>query len=273
MIVEFNGTKNIFIAEQMPEYIIQIYAFIFGLCIGSFLNVCIYRLPAFKSVISPSSSCPTCNKRIKFYDNIPIISYILLFGRCRYCKSPISLRYVCVELLTGLCALSALMKYGLSIQAFIIFSFISALIVITYIDIDHKIIPNRITLPGIPLCLLASLAFPEISIKDALLGLLLGGGSLFLIAWGYKTITKKVGMGGGDIKLLAMIGAMIGWKGVICTIYIASAIGTIVGIIVMLARRKNMKFAIPFGPFLSIGAITFIFFGELIINWYFMVMN
>jgi len=257
----------------MPDSIILIYAFIFGACIGSFLNVCIYRLPAYQSIVKPPSHCPVCNTPIKFYDNIPILSYFFLLGRCRNCGNSISFRYVCVEIITGLCALSSFMKYGLSIQAMIIFSFISALIVITYIDIDHKIIPNRITLPGIPVCLLASFAFPELSFKDALLGLITGGGSLFLIAWGYKAITKKDGMGGGDIKLLAMIGAMIGWQGVIFTIYMASALGTLIGLPLMLARKKNMKYAIPFGPFLSIGSITYIFFGDTIVDWYFLTMQ
>jgi leader peptidase (prepilin peptidase)/N-methyltransferase len=232
----------------MIDYFIQIYAFVCGLCIGSFLNVCIYRLPAHKSIVKPSSSCPVCNTPIKFYDNIPVLGYIFLLGRCRHCKTAISLRYVCVEIITGLCALSTLMKYGVSIQALIIFSFICSLIVITYIDIDHKIIPNRITLPGIPICLLASFAFPQFSFKDALLGMVIGGGSLLLIAWGYKTITKKDGMGGGDIKLLAMIGALLGWQGVVFTIYTASALGTIIGLPLMLFRKKKYEVCDPFWP-------------------------
>lgn len=262
-----------FSLSQIPEYLVHIYAFIFGMCIGSFLNVCIYRLPAFKSIISPSSSCPTCGKTIKFYDNIPVLSYLILKGHCRYCKSPISLRYACVEIITGLLALCSFLKYGLSLQALIIFAFISALIVITYIDIDHKIIPNQITLPGIPIFLFAALIFPEMHLTDSLLGILSGGGSLFLIAWIYKAITQKAGMGGGDIKLLAMIGAMIGWKGVLFTIYAASATGTAVGVLLMLVKGKSIKFAIPFGPFLSIGAITYIFLGELIIERYFLFMH
>jgi leader peptidase (prepilin peptidase)/N-methyltransferase len=253
----------------MQDLIVQVYTFIMGACIGSFLNVCIHRLPAYKSIVRPPSSCPACNTPIRFYDNIPIVSYILLRGRCRHCHAGISFRYVCVEIITGLSALISVMKYGFSVQALIIFSFISALIVITYIDMDHKIIPNRITLPGIPICLLASFAFPELAFKDAVLGLIAGGGSLFLIAWSYKAITKKDGMGGGDIKLLAMIGAMIGWQGVVFTIYVASALGTVIGLPLMLAKRKNMKYAIPFGPFLSIGSITYIFFGTRVIDWYF----
>jgi leader peptidase (prepilin peptidase)/N-methyltransferase len=257
----------------MLDYLVQTYAFIFGACIGSFLNVCIYRLPAYQSVVTPASSCPACKAGIKFYDNIPIVSYLLLRGRCRNCQAPISFRYPCVETITGLSALCCVLKYGISVQALIVFCFISALIVITYIDIDHKIIPNRITLPGIPLCLLASFAFPELPFTDALFGMISGGGSLFLIAWGYKMITKKDGMGGGDIKLLAMIGALIGWQGVIFTIYLSSALGTIVGLPLMLAQKKNMKYAIPFGPFLSVGGITYLFFGKRIIDWYFLVLQ
>jgi len=170
-------------------------------------------------------------------------------------------------------ALCSFLKYGLSLPAVIIFSFIAALIVVTYIDIDHKIIPNRITLPGIPIFLFASMIFPDMNLRDSLLGILSGGGSLLLIAWTYKAITQKTGMGGGDVKLLAMIGAMIGWKGVLFTIYVASATGTAVGILFILLKGKNMKFAIPFGPFLSIGAITYIFLGDMIIRSYFLFMH
>lgn len=259
--------------SPMTELLIQIYVFSIGACVGSFLNVCIYRLPAYESIIRPASHCPACNTPIKFYDNIPILSYMILRGRCRQCRTSISFRYVCVEIITGLCALSTLLKYGLSLQALLVFLFISALIVITYIDLDHKIIPNRITLPGIPICLAASLSFPDLPFKDAVLGLLAGGGSLYLIAWGYKAITRKDGMGGGDIKLLAMIGAMIGWKGVVFTIYLASVLGTAIGLPLMYLKKKNMKYAIPFGPFLSIGSIVYIFFGTEIINWYFFTLQ
>jgi leader peptidase (prepilin peptidase)/N-methyltransferase len=174
-----------------------------------------------------------------------------------------------VEFMSGMVALSILFKFGLTFEGFIYFVFISSLLVITFIDIDHKIIPDVITLPGIPLGILASFALPAVTFKDSFFGLLVGGGSLLAVAWTYNLITRADGMGGGDIKLLAMIGTIIGWKGVILTIFASSAAGTLIGVTLMLAKGKNMKLAIPFGPFLSMGAITYIFYGQEIIYWYF----
>jgi leader peptidase (prepilin peptidase) / N-methyltransferase len=243
--------------------------FMFGMCIGSFLNVCIFRLPSSTSIINPSRSfCPQCNSAIKFYDNIPVVSYLWLKGRCRNCEAPISLRYPLVELMTGILAIAILFMFGLTLEGFIYFVFISSLLVITFIDIDHKIIPDIISLPGIPIGLAASFVLPAMTFKSSLLGLLVGGGSLLIVAWTYNLITRKEGMGGGDIKLLGMIGTFIGWKGVIFTIFVASLAGTFVGMIVMLLKGKNLKFAIPFGPFLSIGAMSFVFFGEKVLFWY-----
>lgn len=213
--------------------------------------------------------CPRCGNLVRFYDNIPILSYLLLRARCRQCSAPISFRYPVVETLTGLSALATWVKFGPTIGGLIYFVFIATLILITYIDIDHQIIPNQITLPGIPLFFLASLALPEVTPVASLVGILVGGGSLLIVGWTYRLIAKREGMGGGDVKLLAMIGALEGWKGVLFTIYIASAVGAGVGLIVMLLRKKNFKLAIPFGPFLSIGAILYLFFGAAIINWYF----
>ena len=244
--------------------------FLFGLCIGSFLNVCIYRLPTSMSIVSPSRSiCPKCNSAISFYDNIPVFSYLWLKGRCRHCQASISLRYPMVELLTGIIALDIFFMFGLTPAGIIYFIFISSLLVITFIDIDHQIIPDVITLPGIPIGLAVSFVLPAITFKTSMLGMLAGGGSLWVVAWSYSLITRKEGMGGGDIKLLAMIGAFIGWKGVIFTIFAASVAGTFVGLTVMLVKGKNLKFAIPFGPFLSIGAMSYLFFGEKILAWYF----
>ena len=244
--------------------------FMFGMCIGSFLNVCIYRLPSSMSIINPSRSfCPQCNSAIQFYDNIPVFSYLWLKGRCRNCKASISLRYPLVELMTGILAIAILFMFGLTLESIVFFVFISSLLVITFIDIDHKIIPDMISLPGIPIGLAASFVLPDMTFKSSLLGLLVGGGSLLLVAWTYNLITHKEGMGGGDIKLLGMIGTFIGWKGVIFTIFAASLTGTFVGIIVMLLKGKNLKFAIPFGPFLSIGAMSYVFFGEKVLLWYF----
>lgn len=243
--------------------------FMFGMCIGSFLNVCIYRLPSSTSIINPSRSfCPQCNSAIQFYDNIPVFSYLWLKGRCRQCKTPISLRYPVIELMTGIIAVDILFMFGLTLEGVVYFVFISSLLVVTFIDIDHKIIPDVITLPGIPIGLGASFVLPAMTFKSSLLGFLAGGGSLLLVAWTYSFITRKEGMGGGDIKLLGMIGAFIGWKGIIFTIFAASLSGTFVGIIVMLLKGKNLKFAIPFGPFLSIGAMSYVFFGEKVLFWY-----
>ena len=253
----------------MPNLTIVFIIFFFGLCIGSFLNVCIYRLPASKSIVDPSRSvCPSCNQQIRYYDNIPIFSYLWLKGRCRHCSTRIPVRYAVVEVMTGGVAVAVLLAFGLTLEGLIYFAFISALIVITYIDIDHKIIPDIITLPGIPIGLIASFALPAVGFKDAIVGLLAGGGSLWLVAWIYYLLTRKDGMGGGDIKLLAMMGTIIGLKGVIFTIFMSSAVGTLVGITLMMVKGKDMKFAVPFGPFLSIGAITYIFFGQDIISAY-----
>jgi len=253
---------------------INILIFIFGLCIGSFMNVCIYRIPLSKSIVTPRSMCPGCNSLISAYDNLPVISYILLKGKCRNCGIPISFRYPLVETISGLTALAVFMKFGLSAEGLIYFVFISALLVMTFIDIDHRIIPDTISLPGIPIgFLLASLVLPSMNYKTSLAGILTGGGSLLAVAWIYNLITKKEGMGGGDIKLLAMIGAFTGWKGVLFTIFVASATGTLAGIAVMLKTKKDMKLAVPFGPFLSIGAILYIFFGTALISWYFNLLS
>jgi len=257
----------------MPPYLIEIFIFLMGLCIGSFLNVCIYRLPASKSIVHPRSMCPNCDTLISWYDNIPIFSYLLLMGRCRHCRIQFSARYPIVELLGGLFALGVFMKFGLSFETLIYYLFIATLLVVTFIDIDHRIIPDVISLPGIPIFFAASFALPAITYKDSLLGILIGGGSLFLVAWLYSLLTKKEGMGGGDIKLLAMMGAIVGWQGVLFTIFVASLVGTLAGLAVMLKSRQGTKLAVPFGPFLSIGAITYIFFGTQLIIWYFNILG
>ena len=244
-----------------------------GLCIGSFLNVCIYRLPISKSIVHPRSMCSNCGTPIASYDNIPILSYLWLRGRCRHCSAKISLRYPMVELLGGLLALGTYLKFGLTVEALIYYAFCSILLVVTFIDLDHRIIPDFITLPGIPICFAAAFALPDVTYVEALLGILIGGGSLLAVAWMYNLITKKEGMGGGDIKLLAMIGAIVGWQGVLFTIFVASLVGTLAGMAVMLQSRKGMKLAVPFGPFLSIGSITYIFFGTSLISWYFNLLS
>lgn len=242
--------------------------FIFGLCIGSFLNVCIYRIPESISIISPGSMCQSCKEPIRFYDNIPVISFLLLKGRCRHCGASFSFRYLFVELLSGLFAIGAYLNWGLSLEAFIYYAFTATLIVITFIDIDHYIIPDVISLPFIPLGIIASYFLPDMTVKDSFIGILAGGGTLFAIAWGYEKLARKEGMGGGDIKLLAMLGAFTGWKGILVTLFVGSVVGTLAGVTLMLYTRSSLKLKIPFGPFLSIGAIIHVFFGNDLIYWY-----
>ncbi len=258
---------------MMANYLTEVFVFIFGICIGSFLNVCIYRLPESKSIVHPRSACPDCGALIQFYDNIPIFSYIALRAKCRHCGAHISLRYPVIEFISGIFAVGVFLKFGISVEALIYYTFIAALLVITFIDIDHQIIPDVISLPGIPIFFAASFALPNMTFVDSILGILIGGGSLYLVAWLYHLITRKEGMGGGDIKLLAMMGAIIGWKGVLFTIFTASAVGTLAGLAVILKSGKTMKLKIPFGPFLAIGAIAFIFFGPQLIAWYFNLLR
>ena len=256
-----------------PGLPLNILTFIFGACIGSFLNVCIYRIPAGLSIIHPGSSCPRCQQMIPFYDNLPILSYLMLRGKCRRCKTPIALRYPMVELLGGLSALACLAAFGPTVQAAVLFVFIATLIVVTFIDLDHRIIPDAISLPGIPVFFLAAFAVPTVTWHASVVGIVAGGGSLFVVAWVYQLITGREGMGGGDIKLLAMIGAMVGWQGILFTLFAASAIGTLVGLIAMVRSGKGLKLAIPFGPFLAMGAVSYLFLGEGLTAWYFNMLR
>jgi leader peptidase (prepilin peptidase)/N-methyltransferase len=257
----------------MSLYLFEIWLFFLGLCIGSFLNVVIYRVPMRLSIVKPRSKCPHCETPIKFYDNIPILSFIALRGRCRSCKAPIGIRYPLVELLTGILTVCVFMFFGPNITGLVYYLLVTTLITITFIDIDHRIIPDRISLPGIPFFFLATLLVPHISWSNSLLGIFAGGGILYLVAWGYHLLTGQEGMGGGDIKLLAMIGAVVGWLGVLFTIFAGSVIGCIVGLALMVKNRKGMKLAVPFGPFLSIGAVLYLFYGPQLINWYVLLLK
>ncbi len=243
--------------------IYYITSFILGLIVGSFLNVCIYRIPRGESLIHPYSHCPRCKRDIRFYDNIPIISFIILRGRCRHCKEIIPWRYPIVEFINGIGYPAILWRFGFTAEAAIYFILFSTLVVISFIDLDHQIIPDLITLPGIPLgFLLASTVLPA-GIKNSLIGILLGGGLLYLVAF-----ISRGGMGGGDIKLMAMIGAFLGWKDVLLTIFVGSLLGSVVGIFLMVSKGKGRKHPVPFGPFLSLGTIVSIFWGKEIIWWY-----
>jgi leader peptidase (prepilin peptidase) / N-methyltransferase len=251
-----------------PISFFYIFAFIFGAVVGSFLNVCIYRLPKKESVVFPPSHCPNCDYKIPFYDNIPILSYIVLAGRCRSCKVRISPQYPLVELVTALLTLFLFIKFGPSLSFLVLFLFCSAMVVVTFIDLEHQIIPDVISLSGIVCGFIFSFFIPQLGWLNSLIGIAVGGGSLLLVAYGYEFITKKEGMGGGDIKLLAMMGAFFGWRAIPFIIFVSSLIGSVIGITVMLIQKKDAKLAIPFGPFLALGAILYIFFGRQVIYWY-----
>ena len=250
------------------SFALAVVSLIFGLIIGSFLNVCIYRIPAGISIVSPSSRCPQCGVSIRWYQNIPILSYLILGGKCRACRTGIPWRYPFVEALTGGLFVLVYLSFGLTTTLGVYCLFVAALIVITFIDLDHQIIPDVISLPGIVVGFLCSFAIPWLSWTDSLLGILLGGGSLWLVAVVYELLTKKEGMGGGDIKLLAMLGAFLGWKAILPIIFISSLIGSLVGIPLMLVKKADSKLAIPFGPFLALGALIYLFWGPQLIAWY-----
>lgn len=253
----------------------EIIIFIFGLIIGSFLNVCIYRLPRELSIVTPLSTCPTCSTRIKPFDNIPVLSYLLLRGKCRNCGEKISLRYPVVELLNGILYVLVIYFFGFGWHLIPLFVFVSAMIVITFIDLDFQIIPDVITLPGIVVGVISSALFisdPIFNVYESdilsglinsIIGILLGGGLYFLIA-----VVSKGGMGGGDIKMMAMVGAFLGWKAVLLITFIGSLTGSLVGILLMLFKGKGRKAKIPFGPFLAVGSLITLFFGGRIISWY-----
>jgi leader peptidase (prepilin peptidase)/N-methyltransferase len=238
------------------------FAFIFGAVVGSFLNVCIFRIPVKTSIIKPLSQCPHCHHPVYFYDNIPIISFIMLRGKCRDCGGKISWRYPLVELITAALALLLFLQFGLTLKFLTFFIFTAVLIVITFIDLDHQIIPDVLTLPGIPIFFLLAIFVVKVPWLEALIGLLIGGGMLFAIAFVYQLITKREGMGGGDIKLLAMIGGFLGWKSLIFILLVSSFSGAIVGIAAMVIQKQDMKYAIPFGPFLSVAAVAYLFWGD-----------
>lgn len=245
-----------------------ILAFVLGAAIGSFLNVCIHRLPREESVVRPSSRCPHCLTPIRPIDNIPILSFLFLRGRCRACRASISWRYPFVEFINGVGYAGLLYKFGFSGPTLIYALLLSALIVVTFVDLDYQIIPNEITLPGMVLGLLAALFVLPQGFWDSFIGLLLGGGVFYLIADVSQRILKQEGMGGGDIKLIGMIGAFLGWQNVLLTIFLGALSGSIVGLFLIVAKGRGRRVPIPFGPFLSVGALASLFWGSEILWWY-----
>jgi len=252
----------------LPFVLQQMIILVVGLCMGSFFNVIIHRLPENQSLVLPGSHCPKCKHPLAFYDNIPLLSYVILLGKCRYCRAHISLRYPLVEALTGFLAVMLFRRYGLHPQFAAEFFFVSLLILVTFIDLDTFMIPDILSLTGVVVGFAFSFFTPRLSWSDSLVGILAGGGFLYLIAVCYAWLRRQEGLGGGDIKLLGMIGAFIGWQGVVFTVLVGSLVGMLIGMIVMIRTRKGLSTMLPFGPFLSLGAVCYLFWGQSFFAWY-----
>jgi leader peptidase (prepilin peptidase)/N-methyltransferase len=247
----------------MVIIILTLYFLLLGLIIGSFLNVIIYRLPEGKSIITPPSHCPKCGTRLKVIDLIPVLSFLSTGGKCRYCNTKISKQYPIIELLTGFFFLAAYLKFGISVQLFIYLLLISSLIAVTVIDYKYMIIPNKITYPLIVISLLSAIIFDYLTIFQSLLGIVIPSLLLLIVAFIFKG-----GMGMGDVKLVAAIGGFMGWIYTLAGIFLGSLLGSIIGLSLMGLGIIGRKTRIPFGPFICIGAVVMIFFGDTLFNWY-----
>jgi len=238
-----------------------------GLAIGSFLNVCIFRLPARVSVVVPPSRCPSCGHKLSWFENIPVVSYLVLRARCRACGAPISWQYPLIEIVTGVMFMAAVWWFGLGWLLVSRLVFLSAMIVLFAIDLRHHILPNVITLPGIIVGLAFSL-LTEPGWMASAIGIVAGGGALWLIAEAYYRIRQEEGLGMGDVKMLAMIGAFLGWKLMLLTLVVSSFLGALFGVALIVSRRGGMKYALPYGTFLAVGAAFASFVGDAIVDWY-----
>ncbi len=271
------------------EIVIVALAFLFGLLIGSFLNVCILRIPREESVVMPPSHCPACGAGIKPYDNIPVLSWLMLRGRCRKCKTTISAQYPAVELLTGLLFVGCYLMFGLSIDALKWAVFAALLVVLTVTDLRERILPDVVNFTGLGLGLLLSLftppvdgaagwmaghlfglslPLPVLSLADALIGAAAASGLLWFVAEGYFRLRGREGMGLGDVKMMAMAGAFLGLQRAMLTILLGSLLGSVIGSAVIAFRHKGRDFELPFGTFLGAGAILVVFFGSATLDWY-----
>lgn len=238
-----------------------------GLLIGSFLNVCIHRLPRKESVAWPASHCATCNRVLSWYENVPVVSWVVLGGKCRTCRQSIALVYPLVELITGVVYAGGYAVYGWTPLLPVRLLFASAMIVLFVIDLRHRILPNVITVPGIVIGLLCSLVLPPGIVASAI-GALVGGGILLLIAEAYYRLRGIEGLGMGDVKMLAMIGAFLGWKLTLVTLILASFAGSVVGIALIATARGGAQAALPFGTFLAVGALIAAVTGDALLVWY-----
>jgi leader peptidase (prepilin peptidase)/N-methyltransferase len=278
----------------IPQPLIYVIAGIFGAVIGSFLNVVIHRVPRDESIVLPNSRCPSCGAEISFYDNVPVLSYLMLGGRCRSCKVHISTRYPAVEALTALLWVAVAWRDGLSFALPFDLVFVTAITALIFIDAEHMILPNAITYPGIAFALIARLALPLLmgaphfddlpmllngvlagmpmwaaSLVGALIGALAGGGSLWLMGWIWEKLRGVEAMGLGDVKMMFMVGAYLGWRLTVLNIFLGVLSGSLIGIALMLRQgKRDMKMLLPFGVFLGIGAIAALLFGSQIVDWY-----
>ena len=251
-----------------PVWFLALFGTTVGAVFGSFLNVLIYRVPRGMSVISPPSTCPSCQTRIQPYDNVPILGWLLLGGKCRGCRAHISIRYPAVEALTAAVFLALTLRYGLTLELMPALYFAGAMIAVTFIDWDVRIIPDRITLTGVPLGIASSWIRPELGWLDAVIGAAAGFAFLYVVAEGYYRLTGRDGLGGGDIKLAAMLGAFLGWQGVLLTVFLSSFAGTIVAVALMASGKGGRFTALPFGTFLgSVSAVVYVY-GAAVINAY-----
>lgn len=264
-------------------------AFLLGLVIGSFLNVCILRIPADKSIVLPASSCPKCGKAIAPYDNIPVFSWIFLGGKCRNCKAKISAMYPAVELLTGVLFLACYLVFGLTVDALKWTVFAALLVVLTITDLRERILPDEVNFFGLGAGLLFSFFTPPIdgtalwlsrrwfdfpppqvalSFADAVLGAAAGSGLLWLVAEGYFRLRGREGMGLGDVKMMAAVGAFLGLKRTMMTVLVGSLLGSVIGIALIAISKKGRDYELPFGTFLGAGALLVVFFGTPALHWY-----
>ena len=238
-----------------------------GLVVGSFLNVCIYRIPRGESLIWPASHCTACNRTLRWFENVPIVSWLVLGGRCRTCGVRISSMYPIVEMTTAVVFAGGVAVYGMTPLLVVRLAFASALIVLFAIDLQHQILPNVITLPGVVAGFAASWFLPP-GWLSSLIGIAAGGGILLAIAEAYYRVRGQEGLGMGDVKMLAMIGAFLGWPLMILTLVFASFAGSLVGVALVASRRGGMQAALPFGTFLAIGALVAAVAGDSIVTWY-----
>ncbi|UCC38243.1 MAG: prepilin peptidase [Candidatus Aminicenantes bacterium] len=245
-----------------------IFIVLFGLVWGSFLNVVIYRLPSGMSLLRPPSSCPRCKKNIKFYDNIPVISFLLLKGRCRFCKEKIPFSYPLVEFMAPASFLLLYSQHSLSFFFFASCLFASAMIVLGIIDFYHQILPDEITLPGLVLALVYSLFRQDLNLTQALVGAVAGAGFLLFVYGAYYLLRKKEGLGMGDVTMMLFMGAYLGWRQAFLALILASFAGAIVGIFFILFKKKDFQYSLPFGTFLSPAAFAVLLWGEKIIKSY-----